>query len=131
MKSLVRGFVINIFSLWLTTEIIAGFKIGGRVEMLIFAAFVFALLNTFAKPFLKLLFLPINLLTLGAFSWLINVLILYLLTYLIAPISVSSWQFPGFSYQGFIIPKITFGVLETYILGSFVISLISNFLKWL
>ena len=131
MKSLLRSFIINIFTLWLTTEIVAGFKIANGIEMLVFGAAVFTLLNIFVRPILKILFLPINLLTLGAFSWLINVLVLYLLTYFIGEITINSWQFSGLYYQGFIIPKISFGIIETYILSSFVISLISNFLKWL
>ncbi|AFK03764.1 membrane protein of unknown function [Emticicia oligotrophica DSM 17448] len=59
-------------------------------------AFVMSFLNTFIKPILKLLSLPITLLTLGLFSLVINVGIVYLAAYLVE----------GFRVGGFLQPLI-------------------------
>lgn len=48
---------------------------------LILAGLVLTLLDKLVRPVLKILFLPINIVTLGFFSLVINVFILYLVTY--------------------------------------------------
>lgn len=131
MKGLLRGFLINLFTLWLTAQVILGFRLEGGPQTLLLGAAVLTLILIFIKPILKLLFLPINFLTLGLFSWLINVATLYLLTVFVPQIKVSPFQFPGFSYQGFVIPAIDLGTLESFVVTSFIISFISNFLTWL
>jgi len=131
MKSLLRSLVINLFSLWLTPQIILGFKITGSGETFILAACTLTALNTFVRPILKLLLLPLNLVTFGLFSWIINVLILYGLTLVFSQIKIEAWNFSGLSYRGFSVPAFYFNVLIIYILTSFSLSLISNILEWL
>lgn len=131
MKGLLRGFLINLFTLWLTSKVVLGFKVEGGWQIYLLGAAVLTLILIFIKPLLKLLFLPINFLTLGLFSWITNVVILYLLTFFVPQIKVLPFEFPGVSYQGFTIPKIYFGALESFITISFIISFVSNFLTWL
>ena len=58
----------------------------------IIVAFVMSLLNTFIKPILQLIALPITFLTLGLFSLVISVVVVYLCTYLV----------DGFNVDGFL-----------------------------
>jgi hypothetical protein len=67
----------------------------------------------------------------GFFSFLVNVVIFYLLTVLVVGISISSFTFPGYEYAGFIIPKIYVNTLFAFILVSFLQSIIVTFLSWL
>lgn len=69
-------------------------------------AFVMSLLNTFVKPVLQFLSIPITLLTLGLFYFVINVLIVYLCAYLV----------DGFSVTGFIQPLL-FGFILSIVNG--------------
>jgi putative membrane protein len=62
----------------------------------IIVAFVMSLLNTFVKPILQLLSIPITILTLGIFYLVINVGIVYFCAYLVS----------GFNVSGFIQPLI-------------------------
>ncbi|GLU54014.1 phage holin family protein [Dyadobacter frigoris] len=55
-------------------------------------AIVLGLLNTFLKPVLQILALPITILTLGLFYFVINVFIIYLASYFVS----------GFHVDGFI-----------------------------
>ena len=55
------------------------------------AVIVLALVNIFVKPFVFLLTLPINILTLGLFTLVINALMIILVTYIV----------PGFTVDGF------------------------------
>lgn len=131
MKTIIRSLAINIFALWAVQEVISGFRIAGGAQNLILVAGALTLLDTFAKPILKILFLPINIATMGLFSWVINVLIIYGLDYFFAEVTISPWTFPGFAYEGFNIPEISFGIIGTYIISAFFISFLSSFLKWL
>lgn len=131
MKKLLRIFLINLFALWSSSYLIAGFEIKNGVESFLKAAFFFSLINIFLKPLLKLLLLPINLLTLGLFSWILNVMLIYILTLIVPQVQVHPFDFPGFAYQGFVIPPIHFDLFWTFVVSSFIISLVSSFLHWL
>lgn len=77
----------------------------------ILVAFVMSILNNFVKPILKFISLPITFLTLGLFSLVISVAIVYLCDYLV----------PGFKVNGFLHPLIFSIVLSIVnsIIGSF------------
>ncbi|MGE4547546.1 MAG: phage holin family protein, partial [Desulfurella sp.] len=47
------------------------------------ASLVIGLLNTFIRPFIILLTLPINILTLGLFTLIINAMLFYLASYIV------------------------------------------------
>lgn len=131
MKRVLRLFLISLFALWLTSQFVAGFSYGGKTETLIWATVTFTAINLFVRPVLRLFFLPLNMLTLGLFSWVVNVLVLYLLILIIPQIKITAFDFPGFSWQGLIIPAMHVNFLFTLIVSSFVISFISSFFDWL
>ncbi|HYD35866.1 MAG TPA: phage holin family protein [Vitreimonas sp.] len=80
---------------------------------LILASIVLTLLQNVVRPILSLLFLPINIVTLGFFSLVLNVSMIWLATYLV----------PGFRVE----PMIVFGVELNYffslLLTSFLLGL--------
>ena len=131
MKSILRLFLSSLAGLWVTQSLISGFKITGGLENLFVASGALTLIYLIAKPILKILLLPINLLSLGFFGWIINVAILYLLTKLVPYITVSAWHFPGFTYQGILIPQYNLNQIMVFVLVSFLLSFVVNFLSWL
>lgn len=131
MKRLLRAIIINTLAIWLTSKTVAGFSYAGGLKTLCLAALVLGTLNLFVRPFVKLFLLPINLLTLGFFAWAVNVLMLYLLTLILPQISISSFDFPGISYQGFVIPALKVNTFSAFVLSSVAISTVSTFLHWL
>ena len=131
MKRILRSLVINIFALWLTSLFRPGLSYRGGVGTLVFAAFVFGMINLFLRPIIRFFLLPINLLTLGLFGWLINVIMLYLLTLLVPQIEISPFDFPGFQYHGFVIPSFWISHFWCTVFASLSINFISGFLHWL
>lgn len=131
MKKILRSFAINLATLFLINQLIAGFNIAGGFQGILFTAAVLTGVNLAIKPLIKILLLPINLITLGAFRWLINVISLYLVTLLVPYLEIVGFNFPGFVYQGFVIPEIYLARLWVLIISSFFISLLSTFLFWL
>lgn len=131
MKTLLRYYLINLTSLWVATIIIPGLTYFGGIKTLFLGGFAFAIINFVLVPLLKILLLPLNLLTLGLFTWLTNVLALYVLTTLVAGFRLVPYTFAGFEYNGFIIPSSELSTFWVAVLSSLVIGLIAHFLQWL
>jgi putative membrane protein len=100
---LLRWFVLTV-AVMAAAHLIEGIRVSGLASAF-FAAAILGVLNAFFRPILIVLTLPINLLTLGLFTFVINALLL---------MSVSGLV-PGFEVTGF----------WSALAGSLVISLVS------
>jgi putative membrane protein len=131
MKSLLRALLLNIAVIFFAALILPGLSYSNNFQILILTAAALGLVNMIVRPIVKLVTLPINLLTLGIFSWAINVLMLYLVTRLIPGFSISAFHFDGLVYQGLTLQPMEVGLFSSYILSSFLISLLTSVLGWL
>lgn len=131
MKKLLRTFLFSLFALWFVPQVMGGFQLEGDGQTYLAGAAVLAFIYIFIKPLLKLFFLPINFLSLGLLSWLVNVAVLYLLTMIVPQVRIAAWSFPGLAYQGFTVPAYHLNQTANFILVSFVLSFIVNFLSWI
>ncbi len=131
MKAILRYFLINLGALWITTQILPGLTYTGGLKILFIGAVVFTVINFILVPLLKVLLLPLNLLTLGIFAWVTNVLALYALTTLIPSFKLMPYHYPGFDISGLIIPSIYLSTLWVAIIASLMIGALSHFLHWL
>ena len=130
-KKYLRLYLINLAALASTAYVLEGVSYRGGFRSLAWIALIFLLVETFLKPLAKLLLLPINLLTLGTFRWVINVLILYAVTKITPELIIKGFYFEGFTYQGFSLPAINISLFWAFVLASFLISLISATFIWL
>lgn len=131
MKTVLRYFLINLVSLFITTKLITGLIYTGGVKSLLIGALAFMLINLLLVPLLKILFLPLNLLTLGLFAWLTNVLALYALTTVVSDFALIPYNFPGLTFGGVTIPAMPLTAFWVAVLASFSIGVITHFLEWL
>lgn len=89
MNFLIRT-LITAAALWAATELVPGIEARGLVTLLI-AAVLFGLVNAVVKPVVKLLSLPLTILTLGLFLLVINA----------AMLGLTALLLPGFRVDGF------------------------------
>jgi putative membrane protein len=82
-------FLITAAALWAIGMYVPGFHINGYADALI-AAIIFGLVNTFIGPVLKLISLPLTILTIGLFSIVVNW----------ALFAITVWLSPGFKTTG-------------------------------
>jgi putative membrane protein len=115
MKLILR-IIINAVAIWVTTLIISGLNFSGDVLSLIVVAVIFGLVNAFIRPIVKLLSLPITVVTLGLFTLVINALMLWITVWLSSSLSLT-----GNIFQNFL----------TVFLGALVISIVSTILSWI
>jgi len=90
MRGLAIRWITTAFALWLTSLIVKGITVDGIVP-LFFAAVVFGIFNAILRPLVLVITFPINLITLGLFTFVINGLMLKLTGDVVR----------GFSVQGF------------------------------
>jgi putative membrane protein len=131
MKTLLRHFLMNFVALYITTTLVPGFSYTGGVRTLLIGGVGLMFINMLIIPLLKIMFLPLNILTLGLFTLVINVVGLYLLTTLVKEFRIMPYFFPGLDLNGFLIPGVSLNVLQVAILSAFLVGLISHFLQWL
>lgn len=131
MKSFVRNTLFNAFAIFMISQMLSGVKVSGGFFTYIFGGAALTILFILLRPVLNLFALPLNLVTLGMFSFLTNVIIFYALTVLVAGITITAFTFHGYEYAGFIIPEIYFNTLFAFVLVAFLQSVIVSFLSWL
>jgi putative membrane protein len=131
VKSILRGIALNSFALWITSQLVNGLSIKGGVDVILLGGLVLTLMNLLVKPVLSILTLPFNPLTMGLFSWVLNVVIIYLLTVVVSQISITTYTFPGINLNGFALPQMNLSSFQTAILVAFIISAVTNIFLWL
>jgi len=107
LLSILLHWLLTAAILLLIGAIMPGIHISGYSSALV-AALVMGLVNFFIKPVLTLLTLPLNLLTLGLFSFIINAMMFALV----------AWLVPGFEISNFF----------SALVGSLLLALMSSIL---
>lgn len=105
----ILSFVGSAIALFLTAEIVNGVTIID-LRALIIATIIVGLVNTFIRPILRLISLPITLVTFGLFAIVVNAI----------TFSLAAWITPGFEING-IIPAL---------LGAIVLSITSTIIDF-
>jgi len=109
------SWLINTIAIMLAIKFVPGIIYTGAWWGVLLVGIIFGLVNTFIRPFVKLFTLPLLVLTLGLFTFIINALMLKLTSFL-------SEQFGlGFHVEGF----------KPAFLGALIISLVSMVLSCL
>ncbi len=109
MHLLIR-LVVNAIALYLIAQFLPGFHVDSFGHAAV-AALVLGIANAIVRPILFLISLPLELLTLGLFTFVINALVLWLVAKLV----------PGFRIDGFV----------PAFLGALILSLVSFLLSHL
>jgi putative membrane protein len=104
MKGIFLRWLILTFSIITTSYLIDGIQVSGFLSAF-FAAAILGILNAFFRPILLILTLPVNILSLGLFTFVINAVMLMMVSGIIS----------GFKVYGF----------WSAVFGSLLISLVS------
>lgn len=114
---LVLRILVNAAAIWITSLILEAFTFSGTWWQLLVVALIFGIVNALVRPIVKLLTLPINILTLGLFTLVINALMLWLTVWLSGDLLTLSGGFFQQSIWVFV--------------AALIISIISTVLNWL
>lgn len=91
IKALVRWIVLSA-AVVLAEMIIPGIHLGGTVWVTALAVgLVLGLINAFIKPVLDILTIPVNLITLGLFGFILNALLFWATAYFVPAFTISGF----------------------------------------
>ena len=82
----------TVAAVMLTVNIVPGITVSGGWITLLLVALVWSVVTMVIKPVLGILTLPITIITLGLFSFVLNAFLFYAMT----------WVVPGFAVAGFV-----------------------------
>lgn len=114
MAYLLLKMMINALSIGAAVKLVEGITFNGEWWKLIIIGALFGLVNSFIKPLVQLLTLPLIILSLGIFTLVVNAMMLGLTVMLSGPLNL------GLSVNGF----------WPALWGSLIISIVSTVLTW-
>jgi putative membrane protein len=96
----VRGVLVNVLTAWglnvgalaLASLLVDGVDFNSSVKTLVVAGFVFGLVNMLVKPIVKLFALPLIVLTLGLILFFVDVLMLYITSWVVSDFTIDSFR---------------------------------------
>lgn len=112
MKKVIIGIVLNALALYVTVQIIDSITYTGGVKTFIIAGVVIGLLNTFVKPFIKLLSFPFIIITGGLLLIVINALILWVAVFLVNSLEFKDITLHFAGFGTYLFSAIVFGVIN-------------------
>jgi putative membrane protein len=107
---LILRWAINAIAVWMAALLLNGVTVTGNWFDLFLIGAVMGLVNALIKPVLQLLALPLTILTLGLFTFVINA----------AMLALVAWIMPTLAVDGFM----------TALIGGILISVVSTLLNW-
>ena len=109
--NIIIGWLLNAVALWLTALIGIGIRFTTMtVGNVLLAALILGLVNALIRPIMIVLTLPVNIITLGLFTFVINAFVLYIV----------AWLTPDMQITGF------WGALLAAIILSIISTLLSS-----
>jgi len=88
-RKLILQIIAGILGIWLATEFVNGITFTNNLKILLFAGLILGLINFFIKPILNLITLPLRVLTLGLFSIVINMAIVWVIDVLFIDLQIT------------------------------------------
>ena len=92
MANFIIRIIGNAVALYVAFLVIPGFLVSGSWEQYLIAGLMLALLNMIVRPIIKLISFPLILLTLGLFTLIINILMLWILDYLVSFVTIEGFM---------------------------------------
>lgn len=87
---IIVALVLNALALMVTAYIVPGFKVADFTTALL-AGIVLGVVNTFVRPVLSYLTAPINNITLGLFAFVVNAVVLFIVSAVVPGFTVDGW----------------------------------------
>ena len=87
---IIISLILNALALMVTAYIVPGFNVTSFTSAIL-AAIVLGVVNTFIKPILALITLPLTIITLGLFSFILNAVMIFIASSVVEGFKVDGW----------------------------------------
>ncbi len=106
------GVFINALTLFFLARLVEGVSYTGGLRFLVLGGVLVGIINFFVKPILKLIALPVIALTGGIFLIVINVGLLWFLSYFFSIAQFQDVSLTFSNFESYVIGAIVFGVIN-------------------
>lgn len=124
MKTLLREWLALFLSLLLIVNLVGSFTVSSS-QALVLASVCLTILHFFIKPILKIIILPLNVITLGLIGWFINVFLLYLTTWLVSGFDLAAFSLTLGQTQ------LHFSVFTSALVTAFIMAWLQRVFVWI
>lgn len=128
MRHYLKTVILTVVTFYIIYTFIPVFTLPKGPENIFLVIGGFWVLSQIIKPIFSLVLLPINLLTFGLVSVIINITYLFALENFLPGFAINAYDFPGLDYEGIVLPAMSFSEVTTVILIGFALSLIQKIL---
>lgn len=129
MFGLLKTLIISVIVLFAVTKVIPGVSYQDDISVLLQAALVFSVIQVIIVPLLNLLAVPLNLLSFGLASMIINAGLFYAISYVVPAFTFSPFDFPGYVSGALVVPAFSVPQYGTVLLASLVVSIFQALLR--
>ncbi|HVT01720.1 MAG TPA: phage holin family protein [Patescibacteria group bacterium] len=131
MKPILRTIFTNTLSLFIVSSMFSGLQITGGFGSILYIGAWLSVLTLVLDPIVKVIILPLNILTLGLLSFLTTLVSLILIAFFYKNLHVTNFVFSGFSFLGINIGQISFSGFLPIIAISATIYFLNKLIGWL
>ena len=130
MKKILRNWFINGVGLALIGWLFTGIEVSCQIYDFLLSALLLTFIIKLMKPVFDIVFLPLNLITLGAFRWIRTVISLGIVIYIANGVNLKEFYFPGIDIGAINIQSFTAPPIISLIIGAILLNLFKKSIRW-
>src|SRR3989338_5935480 len=126
MRHYLKSLILSGDTFYIVYTLIPTISIGPYPKNILLIIGGLFIISQIINPVFSLVLLPVNLMTFGLVSLILNVVLIYGLLKFLPDFRISAYNFPGANIQGIIIPPMNFNQMTTIILVVIIITLLQK-----
>lgn len=128
MRHYFKSILITIATVYIATKAIPTIGVGQDIKNYAFVYLGLWLISQIINPIFSLVLLPVNLITFGLVSFILNVAFVFALLYFLPQFTIGAYSFPGAQIDGVILPPVALNSVGTIFLTAAIITLLQKVL---
>lgn len=128
MRHYLKAVIISAIAFYLAYTLVPTINLGVDPKNILIVTAGILLISILIHPIFSLVLLPINILTFGLLSFILNAVLLFSLTRFLPDFSIAAYNFPGANIEGFIIPSANLNQIGTILAVALIITVVQKLL---
>ncbi len=128
MRRYIKSVLITAATLYITKALVPTVSLGQEPKNYGLVLLGLWLISQVINPIFSLVLMPVNLITFGLVSFLLNTAFVFALINFLPQFTVAAYNFPGAQIDGIILPPVSFNEIGTIILISAMITILQKIL---
>ncbi len=124
MKHLIKSFVLVLVTAYIAYRLIPTVDFGNDPQTILVLLGGLWVITQIVNPLFSIVLLPINLITFGLVSFILNITFIFALINFLPNFTIKAYNFPGSNIYGFVIPAINLTQIATIIALALIITLV-------